>query len=154
MAAKIGTNDRTAQAPPLQVGQSLVFVGAMLASSHAPRAALYGIQTRRFYSPPPSDPAPRGVLDGLGRMFDNRAGFAGVGGTGIPATASSRRLHPGSPSGDQCFLRVFSVFCMQGNLHMQVDAPNVASIAPDDYEAVSVSRAGSSAGTKGRGLQL
>jgi len=37
--AKIGTNDRTAQAPPLQVGQSLVFVGAMLASSHAPRAA-------------------------------------------------------------------------------------------------------------------
>jgi len=52
--AKIGTNDRTAQAPPLQVGQSLdrtaqapplqvgqslVFVGAMLASSHTPRAA-------------------------------------------------------------------------------------------------------------------
>ena len=37
--AKIGTNDRTAQAPPLQVGQSLVFVEAMLASSHAPRAA-------------------------------------------------------------------------------------------------------------------
>ena len=37
--AKIGTNDRTAQAPPLQVGQSLDFVGAMLASSHAPRAA-------------------------------------------------------------------------------------------------------------------
>ena len=33
------TNERTAQAPPLQVGQSLVFVGAMLASSHAPRAA-------------------------------------------------------------------------------------------------------------------